>query len=192
MLRLFAAIEIPDEQRAALARLRAPLPGARWVEADNLHLTLRFAGDIDNRTAQEFADGLAGLDVGCFELAIVGLGAFGGNDPKLLWAGVAASPALDALARGGERAARAAGLPPEPRAFKPHVTLARMRHGRPEQVARYLERNARFALEPFTVERFVLMSSRPNVGGGPYVVEEAYTLAGAAPHDDWPDTDRAW
>lgn len=192
MPRLFAAIDIPPEARTALAALRSPLPGAKWVEADNIHLTLRFAGDIDNKVANELADGLGAVDVDCFELTIAGLGAFGGNDPRVLWAGIEGGQPVEALARACERAARSAGLPPEPRAFKPHVTLARMRHARPDQVARFLERNARFRLPPFTVERFVLMSSRPNVGGGPYVVEEAYPLAGAAPHDPWPDADRAW
>lgn len=192
MPRLFAAVEIPEELREQLAALRSPLPGAKWVEAGNLHLTLRFAGDVDNRVAAELAHGLAGITVDCFELTIAGLGAFGGNDPKILWAGVSPSPSLDGLARACERAARNAGLPPEPRAFKAHVTLARLRHGRPDQVARFLERNGRFRLPPFMVERFVLMSSRPNVGGGPYVVEEAYPLSGAAPHDLWPDGDRPW
>lgn len=189
MPRLFAAIEIPPEQRAALASLRSPLPGAKWVEAGNLHLTLRFAGDIDNHVAAEFADGLAAIDVPCFELEIRGLGAFGGNDPKTVWAGVEAGEPLESLARACERAARAAGLTAESRVFKPHITLARLRHGRPEQVARFLERNSRFRLPAFTVERFVLMSSRPNVGGGPYVVEEAYALAGSAPDATWLDSE---
>ncbi len=191
MPRLFAAIEIPDELRPRLVALRSPLPGARWVEPDNLHLTLRFAGDIDNRVASEWADGLAGIDVDCFELRLAGLGAFGGNDPKTLWAGVDASPQIEALARACERAARAAGLPAEARKFKPHVTLARMRHAHAEQVAKFLERNGRFALEPFVVERFVLMSSRPNVGGGPYVVEETFPLAGANPGYD-EASERPW
>lgn len=192
MPRLFAAIEIPEEARRALAALRSPLPGAKWVEADNIHLTLRFAGDISNSVATDFADGLASIGADCFELTIAGLGAFGGNDPRTVFAAVEPNPTLEALARACDRAARMAGLSPEPRAFKPHVTLARLRHGRPEQVARFLERNGRFRLPPFTVERFVLMSSRPNVGGGPYAVEEAYGLAGSAPHDSWPDGERPW
>lgn len=180
MPRLFAALEIPAELRSRLATLKTPLPGARWIEPDNLHLTLRFAGDIDNRTAGEFADHLAMIDVDSFDLRIVGLGAFGGNDPRVLWAGVEAGAELEILARGCERAARSAGLPPESRTFKAHVTLARLKYTRADAVARFLERNARFALPPFRVERFVLMSSRPQVGGGPYVVEEAYDLGGPA------------
>ncbi len=114
MPRLFTGIEIPDEQREELARLRQPLPGSsRWIEPENLHLTLRFAGDIDNAQAREFADRLAGIDVDAFEVRLAGLGVFGGNEPRSLWAGVEAGPELEALARANERAARAAGLPPE-------------------------------------------------------------------------------
>jgi 2'-5' RNA ligase len=88
------------------------------------------------------------------------------------------------LARGIERAARGAGLAPETRTFKPHVTLARLRYSTAELVARYLGRNGAFRSVPFAVERFVLYSSRPKVGGGPYVVEAAFPLSGAS-YDDY-------
>ena len=80
------------------------------------------------------------------------------------------------MRRANERAAREAGLPPEGRNFKPHVTLARLRGARPDAVALYLERQGGIVAEPFTVSRFVLYSSRNSVGGGPYVVEAAYPL----------------
>ncbi len=181
MPRLFSGIEIPAEARAALARLKSPLPGAKWIEPRDLHITLRYAGDIDNRRAADFAEALAGIALDVFEIRISGLGAFGGNDPRVLWAGVEGSEALEALARGSERAARQAGLAPEARNFSPHVTLARLRHSRVDAVARFLQHNGAFHLPPFVVERFVLFSSRPLVGGGPYVVEEAYRLRGASP-----------
>jgi 2'-5' RNA ligase len=181
MPRLFCGIEIPLKARLALASLKAPLSGAKWVEADEMHVTLRFAGDIDNRAAEEFADALAAIDLDVFEVRICGLGAFGGNDPRAVWAGVEGSEPLAELARACERSARKAGLPPETRTFKPHVTLARLRGTPVEAVARFLEHNGGFRLEPFVVERFVLYSSRPLVGGGPYVVEEAFPLRGSSP-----------
>jgi len=181
MPRLFTGIELPWSIADRLATLRSPLPGAKWVEAQNLHITLRFAGDIDNRTAGEFADFLSAIDVPVFELRLAGLGAFGGNDPRAVWAGVEAGPDLDALARANERAARSAGLPPETRAFKAHVTLARLRHSRPDAVAKFLQRNGAFRTEPIIVEHFSLFSSRPQTGGGPYVVEERFPLQGAGP-----------
>lgn len=179
MPRLFTGIEIPEHWRTALASLQQPLPGARWIEPENYHMTLRFAGDVDNRVASEFADFLARIESSTFRLRLKGLGAFGGNEPHALWAGVEADPQLEALVRANERAARAAGLAPEPRNFRPHVTIARLRHTRPDAVARYLQRHALFATEPMTVTHFVLFSSKPQAGGGPYVVEETYSLLGA-------------
>ncbi|MEZ5873869.1 MAG: RNA 2',3'-cyclic phosphodiesterase [Hyphomicrobiales bacterium] len=96
--------------------------------------------------------------------------------PRAIFAALAPSEELEALHRANERAARAAGLPPEGRNFKPHVTLARLRGARPDAVAAYLERQGAMMAEPFTVSRFVLYSSRNSVGGGPYVVEAAYDL----------------
>lgn len=179
MPRLFTGIEIPDEQREAISRLRQPLPGSsKWIEPENLHLTLRFAGDISNAQAAELADRLSGISVDAFELRLSGLGVFGGNEPRSLWAGIEPSPELEALARANERAARAAGLPADPRGFKPHVTIARLKYASPDLVARILGRIGAFRSEPFLVGRFVLFSSRPKSGGGPYVVEQAFPLRG--------------
>ena len=137
MPRLFTAIEIPLAVRLHLSLVRAPLAGAKWIEPDNMHITLRFVGDIDGRTADEFVSFLAGVRARPFPVTIAGVGAFGGRDPRVLWAGVQAGEPLDALYRANDRAARAAGLEPEGRAFKPHVTLARMRGGRQQAVARF-------------------------------------------------------
>jgi 2'-5' RNA ligase len=176
MPRLFTAIELPDGVREILSSVEEPLGGAKWVEDDDLHITLRFAGDIDNRTADEFAGALAEIDQEPFALRVEGVGAFGGNDPRTLYAGLAPCPQLEALARAVERAARNAGLEAEGRKFKPHVTLARLRHARAGEVAHVLQRHAGLRSEPFAVTRFVLLSSRPKVGGGPYVEEAAYPL----------------
>ncbi len=179
MPRLFTGIEIPAEPREQIARLKIPLPGGgKWTEPDNLHLTLRFVGDIDGGQAREFADQLETIDVDAFQLRLSGLGVFGGNEPRSIWAGVEPSPPLEALARANDRAARAAGLPPDGRPFKPHVTLARIKHAGPEEVARVLQRLGAFRAEPFIVSRFVLFTAKPKTGGGPYGIEEAFNLRG--------------
>lgn len=181
MPRLFTAIEIPESLRLRLSLLRGPLNGAKWVNAENMHITLRFAGDLDERTADAFADELAEVAADPFQVSIAGAGAFGGRDPRVLWAGVEKNAQLDALYRANERAARAAGLEPDPRAFKPHVTLARMRGVRQSAVARFLEENGDLRLEPFAVTRFVLLSARPGSGGPPYGIEAEYPFDGAEP-----------
>jgi RNA 2',3'-cyclic 3'-phosphodiesterase len=184
MPRLFTAIEIPQAIRQHLSLIRAPLGGAKWIEPENMHITLRFAGDIDGRTADEFASLLAGIRAKPFTVSIRGVGAFGGREPKVLWAGVEAGEELDALQRAHERAARGAGLEPEGRGFKAHVTLARMRGGRQQTVARFLEEHGALRTQPFTATRFVLLSARPGSGGGPYVVEAEFPFEGTLELDE--------
>ncbi|MDQ8698510.1 RNA 2',3'-cyclic phosphodiesterase [Hyphomicrobium sp. LHD-15] len=187
MPRLFTGIELPSALADALSDLAMPLAGAKWVEPEDMHITLRFAGDIDNPTANDFHAALSGIDEPAFQISLSGFGAFGGQQPRALWAGVEQSPWLDALWRANERAARSAGLTSEKHSFKPHVTLARLKGTRPEAVARVLEQLGSFRTEPFQVERFVLFSSRPKVGGGPYVVEDAFDLRGAEYARQWND-----
>lgn len=176
MPRLFTAIEIPDQLRSRLAMLRAGLRGARWVDPDNFHITVRFVGNVDQGTAREFDHALTQIRHEPFDLTVEGLGSFGERKPRAVWAGVVLNEPLLALQRAHERAARTAGLPPETRNFKPHVTLARLNGGQPGDVARYLGLQGGLFSQTFAVTRFVLLSSRASTGGGPYVVEQAYPL----------------
>jgi RNA 2',3'-cyclic 3'-phosphodiesterase len=176
MPRLFSAIEIPRTVAERLTLLRAGLSGARWIDPENYHLTLRFIGDVDGATARDFTQALGKIVAAPFELRLNGLGSFGGDKPRAIFAEIAQSAELAVLQRANERAAREAGLPPEGRNFKPHVTLARLKRARADAVAAYLERQGGIEAEIFTVSRFVLYSSRASVGGGPYIVEAAYPL----------------
>lgn len=182
MPRLFTGIPLPQDLSDKLDELSQPLPGASWVKKENFHVSIRFAGDIENTVAQEFSDELARIDQDVFEIQIEGLGVFGGKDPKVLWAGIAPSEPLETLARAHERAARAAGLPPERRSFKAHITLARLNHPHIDALTRLLSQKGSIKIRPFLVENFVLFSSRPIVGGGPYVMEEVFPLRGGLAH----------
>lgn len=177
MPRLFVGLEVPEYVRFRLALLSEPIPGAKWIDADSMHITLRFAADIDNRKADELVGFLDEIAAPPFEIRIGELGAFGGNEPRTIHVDVEGGEQLQYLHRATERAARSAGLAPETRAFKPHITLARLRGTRPNHVAHFLGSRAGLKLEPFPVERFVLFSSRPRLGGGPYVVENVFPLA---------------
>jgi 2'-5' RNA ligase len=177
MPRLFTALEIPREAALSLSLLRGGLPGARWIDVENYHITLRFIGDVEGHVADEVADALDRVRRSSFSLTLSGVGAFGGKKPHSIWAGVAASPDLHALQGEIERICQRLGLPSDPRKFMPHVTLARLRNASPIDVAHYLSARGNFAAMPFRVGRFVLMSSRDSVGGGPYIVEEAWPLA---------------
>jgi 2'-5' RNA ligase len=192
MPRLFTGIEIPDEQREEIARLRQPLPGgSKWTDPADFHLTLRFAGDVSNERAAELADRLAGISSDAFELRLAGASAFGGNEPRSLYVGVEPSAELEALARANDRAARAVGIPADPRGFKPHVTIARLKYAPPDMVARVLARIGGFRSHPFLVGRFVLFSSKPKVGGGPYVQEATFPLRGGE-FANYQDVEGGW
>lgn len=178
MPRLFTAIELPEDIRADLRGLHLPLPNARWIKQSDYHLTLRFAGDISQTAARNFADELARIDADAFEIRLSGLGTFGGKDPKTVWAGIEPCPGLEALARAHEKAARSACLEPRKRNFAPHVTLARLNNSNDQALARFLSRFGGYRSEPVFVSQFVLMSSKPQTGGGPYGVVESFPLRG--------------
>ncbi|NVO12878.1 MAG: RNA 2',3'-cyclic phosphodiesterase [Rhodoplanes sp.] len=180
MPRLFTAVEIPPAVGDALGMLRGGLPGARWIDPENYHLTLRFIGDIDDALARDVAQVLDGVTRAPFDLRLDGLDAFGGRRPRAVIAAASASPALVELQAEHERLFRRIGLAAEGRKFSPHVTLARLRASSARQVADYLTTRAGFRSASFRVDRFVLFSSRASVGGGPYVVEAAYPLGAAA------------
>lgn len=189
MPRLFTGIELPEAVRDAIGDLEAPIPGARWIEMDDLHLTLRFAGDVTPRIADELVGFLADIEIEPFEIQVKGLDTFGGKDPRTLYAGIVAGEGLERLHRANERAARAAGLPPEGRKFTPHVTIARLSNPRIEALARFLQHNGRFATAPFMVERFVLYGAKPGTGGGPYTIEQAFPIGRYHAGLDWQDED---
>jgi 2'-5' RNA ligase len=178
MARLFTALELPGEVRRRLSRLRAPFERARWVEPSDMHLTLRFVGDLSRRQQDEFAHELADIDLPAPAVEIIGTGAFGGNTPRSIHATVRATPELDALARAHDRAARACGLPPSKDKFVPHVTIARLDGAAVETVARFLERTGDLRLPSFWPDRAVLMSAREG-GGGPYGVVDAFPFPGS-------------
>jgi 2'-5' RNA ligase len=190
MPRLFTGIEIPAEIADRLTSLRGGLPGAHWIDPDNYHLTLRFIGDIDMVQAEAVAEGLLRVRRFGFRLSLVGVGALGTSRPHAIVANVETAPPLTELQAEHERIFQRIGLPPEGRKYTPHVTLARLRNGsaRTGAIAEYLSLRGGFFAGPFTVDRFVLFSSRNSTGGGPYVVEEAYPLAPAAQ----PARERPW
>ena len=177
MPRIFTGLELPLDIAQSLATLRGGLPGARWIDPEDYHVTLRFIGDVDDTLAREVALLLGKVSRPPLELRLDGLSSFGGRRPRAVVASLAQTPALMELQAEHERLMQRVGLEPEGRKYIPHVTLARLRESSNRQVADYLSVRAPFRSPPFKVSRFVLFSSRNSVGGGPYVVEAAYPLA---------------
>jgi 2'-5' RNA ligase len=176
MPRLFTGLEIPAEIGHSLSNLRGGLPGARWIDPENYHVTLRFIGDIDGVSANEIASLLFRVDRKPFEVKVQGLTSFGGRKPRAVVATIAPSKPLMELQAELERMMQRIGLDPEGRKFIPHVTLARLYDASDRDVADYLSLRGYFPSKAFMAERFVLFSSRASTGGGPYVVEDAYEL----------------
>lgn len=178
MPRLFTGIEISPAIALELAALRGGIPGARWVEPENYHLTLRFIGDVDDAIGREIIHMLGLVRRRGFELTLEGLGQFGGRKPRAVFVAASPRPLLIELQAEHERLLQRIGLPPEPRKYTPHITLARLRDVSTHRVADYLASRGPYRSPPFHVARFVLFSARAATGGGPYVVEAAYPLDG--------------
>ena len=177
MPRLFTGLEIPPDVAQALSSLRGGLPGARWIDPQNYHLTLRFIGDVDDAVAREVALMLGRVRREPFQLHFEGVTSFGGRKPRAVVAAVTPVQALLDVQAEQERLMQRIGLEPEGRKFMPHVTLARLRDSSSHAVADYLSARGYFRTAPFRISRFVLFSSRNSIGGGPYVVEASYPLA---------------
>lgn len=176
--RLFAAIRPPAEVIDALLDLESEIAGARWQDESQLHLTLRFFGELDARAADDLDAVLGQLRAAPFALALRGVGHFETRGrAHTLWAGLAPSEPLLALQRQVESAARRAGLPPETRKFAPHITLARLNRSS-GPVLSFLADNAGLAGEPWPVEAFDLMESTLTPAGAEYETVRRYRLAG--------------
>ncbi|MFC7395669.1 RNA 2',3'-cyclic phosphodiesterase [Chelatococcus sp. GCM10030263] len=176
MPRLFSALAIPEDIAQALSLHRGGLPGARWIDPSDYHVTLRFMGDIDEATARDIDDSLAEIRRQPFAVKVEGLGSFGGGRPRAVIARIAPTAPLLELQADQERRVRRAGLEPERRKYTPHVTLARLRDASPIDVADYLASRSIPQSLTFEVDRFVLFSARASVGGGPYIAEAVYPL----------------
>jgi 2'-5' RNA ligase len=177
MPRLFTGLEIPPDVGQSLAMMRGGLPGARWVDPGNYHLTLRFIGDVDDSIAREVASMLRPGKRTGFDLRLEGLKSFGGSKPRAIVATATPVPALVEMQAEQERLMQRIGLAPEGRKFTPHVTLARLRDTSSRDVAEYLSARGLFRSAAFHISRFVLFSARASIGGGPYVVEASYPFA---------------
>jgi RNA 2',3'-cyclic 3'-phosphodiesterase len=179
MLRLFVGLPMPSEICAELVRLNGGLPGARWVEPENLHLTLRFLGEIDEAAAADVDIELDRLQMPSLSLTLQGVGCFGQvHQARSLWVGVSPDPELLRMQAGVERAVVRAGLTPEGRRFIPHVTLATLKHCRGDRLADFLSTHALLRLGPFSIDHMVLYESRSGHGGRHYDPLRTYPLQG--------------
>lgn len=176
MHRLFAAIRPPRPIRERLLATMGGIRGARWLDEDQLHLTLRFIGEVDRHVAGDVHAALGSVHHPRFEIALNGIGAFERRgDPTTLWAGVTPHDPLKALHKKIDQACLRAGVEPDRRAYMPHITLARLGRGA-GPVQGLIEGSGALSSEPFAVEEFRLYESELGADGPAYSVVASYPL----------------
>jgi 2'-5' RNA ligase len=175
-MRMFVALPVPEGTREELTYLCCGLPGARWVQSDNFHITLRFLGEIDGGTAEDVDAALAGIHAPDFDVEIADVGCFAnGRNVRSVWAGVKSSAALAHLHDKVESAVVRAGLTPDGKKFTPHVTLTRSKVSLGDARA-WLVRNSLFRAIPFAATHFTLFRSFIGGEGAIYRAESEYEL----------------
>ncbi|MGQ0676492.1 MAG: RNA 2',3'-cyclic phosphodiesterase [Rhodospirillales bacterium] len=178
MIRLFVGLSLPEEVRMRLAAMCAGVPGARWEPPENLHLTLRFIGEVELGQAEDIDGRLSRLHMPGFALALATVDHFGpAARARALYVGVERSEPLLRLQAKIEHALQRLGMPPETRKFIPHVTLARLNGAPPQRIQAFREANNLFRAGPIPVGEFILYSSHPGKGHSVYREEAAYPLA---------------
>ena len=182
MPRLFVAIDLPDEVKDQVLRLREDdLPPGRWSRRAALHLTLHFIGDVPEAVARAYGRALKQVDAPAFDLRLQGLGQFPINDrPRVIWAGVQNTPPLRALHEAVGQALESEGFIRERRRFHPHITLMRFKKPlRRGPASRWIKAHLDFHAEPVQVSEFVLYESELKPSGAVYTKRAVYDLAGA-------------
>jgi len=179
MHRLFVAIDLPDDLKNALGKLTSGIDGAKCVKREQMHLTLRFIGDVDDSGLESIQSALQTIQSSTFEMHLEGVGQFPPKGkPRVLWVGLKSPPALNTLQRQINTSITALRLPPEDHPFSPHITLARFKSPpHPESVRQFFARHAAFKTEPFPVQSFILFSSILAPQGPTYRKEGVYPLS---------------
>ena len=177
MHRLFVAIRPPEQIIDLLIDAMDDGPDFRWQDEEQLHLTLRFVGEVDRPIANDLADALGKVANPPLELSIAGVGRFEQRNSGALWAGVEPRAPVAALAAKIERVCQSVGLEPERRAFHPHITLARWKGRRTREVQDFLERKRALSSDPFTADEFILFESRLSRHGAHYEPVASYPLS---------------
>ena len=176
MHRLFVAIRPPEQARDLLIDAMDDSPALRWVGDEQLHLTLRFIGEVERPLANDIAAALQDMGSRAFELRLSGVGKFERRNGGAIWAGVDPKEPVAALAAKVERALQQIGLEPEHRAFSPHITLARWNRRNAEAVDAFLRQNSNLRSDPFPVDRFILFESHLSRHGPHYEEVAAFPL----------------
>jgi 2'-5' RNA ligase len=176
MPRLFIAVDLPETIRENLTSMSFGIPGAKWVAPEQMHLTVRFIGEVDGALFHDIKDILDGISYAPFALQLKGVGFFPPRGaPRVLWVGLEKSDPLQVLKKKIDLALFRVGVEPDNRKFSPHITLARLKNSPVQKIANFLSGNGLFSQEPFQVEDFKLYSSILSPKGAYHKVERVYS-----------------
>ena len=177
MPRLFTAVDLPEPMKESLASMSFGIPGAKWIASKQLHLTVRFIGEVDGALFRDIKNILDGVSFAPFSLQLKGVGYFPPRGaPRVLWVGLQKSEPLLVLKKKIDQALFRVGVEPDSRKFSPHITLARLKNSPAQKIANFLSGNGLFSQEPFQVEDFKLYSSILSPKGAYHKVERIYSL----------------
>ena len=177
MPRLFIAVDLHDTIKKNLESMFFGIPGARWIALDQLHLTVRFIGDVDGALFLDIKNALAEVNISPFNIQLKGVGHFPPRGaPRVIWTGLEKNEPLQLLRKKIDGALLKINVTPERRKFSPHITLARLKNTPPQKVANFLSGNGLFSQEPFHVDDFKLYSSTLTPKGAIHKVERVYSL----------------
>jgi len=168
-MRLFIALELPDDLQDRLVGLKTAVPAANWVKRGGYHLTLSFLGEVDAARVTAITTTLEHIQAPSFTVTLGGVGRFPPRgSARVLWVGIDHQPALLALQQQVERALVPLGFPPDDRPFSAHITLARLKSDARREVEAFLEQHHDFRADPFPVSAFHLIESTLTPQGAQY------------------------
>lgn len=178
-MRLFTALNLPDDVRSTIAALRAPDQlDARWTDPDQYHITLRFIGEVDADTAARYQAALASIDAPEAECTPYGLDVLPSRrNPSVLIVGLERTESLLSTYRAVSNALESEGLDPEERTYRPHVTLARLDDLSPETVHTFLDAHDASNLPSFHTEYAHLYESTLTPDGAVHERRASFELA---------------
>jgi 2'-5' RNA ligase len=177
MPRLFIAVDLPEKIKKNLKSMAFGIPGAKWVSPEQLHLTVRFIGEVDGALFSDIKNILDEINSAAFSLQLKGVGYFPPRGaPRVLWIGLEKSEPLQLLKKKIDTKLLRVGVEPEGRKFSPHITIARLKKSPVHKIANFLSGNGLFSQEPFQVEDFKLYSSILSPKGAYHKVERIYPL----------------
>jgi 2'-5' RNA ligase len=176
-MRLFIAIELPDEIKKLLEGMRTDIPGSRWVPLEQIHLTISFLGEVDDTTVDLLTGALATIKAPGFNLCFSSTGCFPDRRrPRVLWVGLEPEPLLNSLASLVRESVLACNIPQEERPFSPHITLARLKLPTPREVDAFLDQSQK-QVPPVMVREFILFRSLLTSQGAVHTPVKTFALS---------------